>query len=171
MTKHERWSRLSAKCDHLALLFLVLLYTAPTRAQDIPEPPSLPPGDDVITALSEGARAPHGGMLLDTDTAIRWTNRLSWWQETYRLHVAEDVEVLAAIRASHATELELVQASYLREITGLREDLRAAVVRYESELARYRSPPFYETWGFAFGVGVLVSGIVVALVGGLAAGL
>ncbi len=110
-------------------------------------------------------------MLLDTDTAIRWTNRLRWWPETFRLHLAEDLEVLEALRRSHDTEMGIVRDSLTREVEGLRTDLRDAVLRYETELARHRNPPFYETWGFAFGMGVVLTGVVVALVGGLVLGI
>jgi len=110
-------------------------------------------------------------MLLDLETSIRWTNRLTWWQQTYELRLRTDAEVLEATRASHATELRLVTESFGREIEQLRVSLREAVLRYEAELARYRSPPFYETWSFAFGVGALLMGAVVGVVGGLVVGL
>ena len=153
------------------LLALLLVWSTEASAQEVPSPPSLPPGEDVITTLFEGGRAPHAGMLLSTDTAIRWTNRLTWWPEAFRLHLAEDAERHAATLSSHENQLRIVNASYEREIDGLRTNLRDAVARYEGELARFRDPPFYETWAFAFGVGVLVPGIVVALVGGIGLGI
>lgn len=150
------------------LPLLLLLAACPAWAQVAP---AIPPGDDRIEHVTSGARAPYEGMLLDLDTAIRWTNRLTWWQQTYELRLRTDAEVLEATRASHATELRLVTESFEREIDHLRTSLREAVLRYEAELARYRSPPFYETWGFAFGVGALLMGAVVGLVGGLVVGL
>jgi hypothetical protein len=155
----------------LVAFSLVLLIPLCAAAQEVPSPPAIPPGEDVITTLFIGGRAPHNGMLLDTDTAIRWTNRLTWWPEAFRLHLAEDVEVAAARDASHQNELRIVQQSLEREIDGLRTNLREAVRRYEGELARFRDPPFYETWAFAFGLGVLVTGIVVGVIGGLLVGL
>lgn len=155
-------------------VFLVLglcLVAAPTLAQEAVSPPDLPPGEDRIESVSQGRPAPFTGMVLDTDTAIRWTNRLIWWRETFQLRLREHSQIMEALRASHARELELVQQSYTREVTGLREDLRVSTERYEQELARYRDPPFYEQWGFAFGMGALAMGLVVGLVGGLIVGL
>jgi len=110
-------------------------------------------------------------MLLDTDTAIRWTNRLRWWREAFRLQVREDLEILDATRRSHELEIVVIRDSYTREIDGLRETARQLVLNYEQQLQRYRNPPFYEQWGFAFGLGATVVAVVGALVAGLAAGL
>lgn len=153
----------------VAVLLLLCSLSSTAWAQELPSPPDLPPGEDRITALQEGARAPHAGMLLDTDTSIRWLNRLEWWPTRYRLHLSESEAVLAAVRRSHELELGIVRDSYTREITGLREDLIAAVRRYEEELGRLRNPPVWEQWGFAFGMGILVTGVVVGLIGGLLA--
>lgn len=146
---------------------LVFFWAARVAAQDAPAAPNLPPGTDRITSVQEGGRAPYAGMLLDTDTAIRWTNKLLWWPTAFRLHLAQDVEELAARDRSAGTELRIVQESLGREITGLRTDLREAVTRYERELASYRDPPFWETWGFAFGMGALALGVIVGVAGGL----
>lgn len=135
------------------------------------EEPELPPGDDQIEHVLSGARAPYEGMLLSTDTAIRWTNRLTWLRETLRLREEESARVLETVRASALTERQIIEGSYQRQIEALREDMRAAVARYERELLRHRDPPFYETWGFAFGVGVLVTGVLVGVVAGLVASL
>ncbi len=150
-----------------ALFLLVLLWPSVAAAQDVPSPPDLPPGADRITRADEGSRAPYAGMLLDTDTAIRWTNKLRWWPDAFRFHLAQDAEMLASRDRSHATELRIVQESLGREVTGLRTDLREAVVRYEGELARYRDPPFWQTWSFAFGMGALALGVIVGVAGGL----
>lgn len=156
----------------LGAVLLVLLASS-AHAQDaaVPTPPSIPPGDDVIVVTHVGDRATTAGMLLDTDTAIRWTNRLTWWRETFRLHLEHDAEAAAEVQHSHELQLQLVQESYEREITGLRTDLHDAVTRYEAELAARRNPPFYETWGFAFGLGGACVAIVGVLLGVLVASL
>lgn len=153
------------------LVVALLLSAAPTLAQEAPQPPDLPPGEDRIESVSQGRIAPFSGMLLDTDTAIRWTNRLTWWRETFSLRLRQQAEILDALRASHQTELEIVRASAVREIEGLRTDLRTSTERYEEMLAHEREQPFYETWGFAFGLGALAMGVVVGVVGGFIAGL
>lgn len=159
----------------LAVAFLALAPAA-SLAQDVeadlPRAPDVPLGDDAMEALSAGDRAPYEGILLSTDTAIRWTNRISWYRHELRLTIDEWTARELATAASHERELTLVRESYTREIDGLREDLRAAVERYEAQLAEARrDPPFYETWGFAFGMGVLVTGVLVGVVAGLVAGL
>ena len=148
----------------------LLLLPGAVAAQDI-NPPDIPPGEDHIEALTSGERAPFTGMLLETDTAIRWTNRLRWWRETFQLRLREQGEVLDALRRSHGTEIDIIRQSYEREILGLRDTARELVVNYEQQLQRYRNPPFYETWGFAFGMGVIVVAIIVGTVAGLVAGL
>lgn len=155
----------------VTLAVLLLLLAAPASAQEALQPPDLPPGEDRIEAVTAASRAPYDGMLLDMDTAIRWTNRLTWYRETLQLRLREASEVLAAVRQSHETEITVLRESYVREIEALRTDLRTQVLRYETELARHRDPPFYETWGFAFGMGALAMGVVVGVIGGLIIGL
>lgn len=153
------------------VMAFLLIFAVPANAQEALSPPDLPPGEDRIEAVAAGVRAPFDGMLLDTDTAIRWTNRLLWWRETFQLRLHEHAAVLEALRRSHDTELTVVRESYEREIVGLREDLRASTLRYEAELAERRNPPFWETWGFAFGMGALAMGVIVGVIGGLIVGL
>lgn len=154
----------------VALCALLLSWCELAHAQDM-DPPSIPPGDDVIEPLAARQPAPMSGMLLDTNTSIRWANRLVWYREALRLRISEQARVVEALTASCTTRLQLVEDSRAREIDGLRADVRAAVSRYEQELTRYRNPPFYEEWGFAFAVGVLAAGLLVGIVGGLVASL
>ena len=157
----------------VALLAAILLCALPAAAaaQEVPTPPEIPPGADRIETMIAGRPAPFNGMLLDTDTAIRWTNRLLWWRETYRLQLRSDAEIRTALSRSRETELTIVQESYTREIDALRATVRELTARYERQLQSYRSPPFYAQWGFAFGLGATVVAVVGALVAGLAAGL
>lgn len=153
-----------------ALLALGALLGAPdaVRAQEeatggivvAPEPPDLPPGDDIITAVVEGTRAPHGGMLLDTDTAIRWTNRLSWFRNELRLTLDRHARELAAIERSHARELRLIEESYTREVDGLRGDLRTQAQTFAQSV---REHPWFDTFAFGSVVGVVLAGIIVGL--------
>lgn len=160
----------------LATLLAVLGAPGALQAQEtpvaVPEPPDVPPGEDRIESLALRAPAPFAGMLLDTDTAIRWTHRLEWYRAELQLQLRTAASILAAERSSHETELTLTSDSYTREIEGLMRDIREQAQRYEEELARLRAPqPFWESWGFAFGMGVLVTGIVVGVIGGLIVGL
>ena len=155
---------------NVALAAVLWLLPVSVAAQDL-SPPDLPPGEDRIEAMAAGSRAPFDGMLLDTDTSIRWLNRLRWWRETFQLRLRQNEEILDALRRSHSTELGVVRSSYEREISGLRDTARDLMLNYEQQLQRYRNPPFYETWGFAFGMGVVVVSVVVGVIAGLVAGL
>lgn len=164
---------------YLAVILAYSMATAPMAAaqdavrdrvqalQDVPEVPAIPEGPDRIESLPEGQRAPYTGMLLDTDTAIRWTNALRWWPEAFRLRV----QLLGAIHeetvASYERRLTLVEESYTREIEGLRQDVRDVSQRLADAMTR----EWYETVGFGVVVGVVISAVIVALGGGLAIGL
>lgn len=130
--------------------------------QDVPEVPAIPEGPDVITSLTEGQRAPHGGMLLDTDTAIRWTNALRWWPEAFRLRVSLLGAIYDETQASHAIQLRIVEESYGREITGLRQDVRDMA----QQVADARSRAWYETVEFGLVMGMLI----VLVIGGVGVG-
>jgi hypothetical protein len=136
----------------------------------------VPAGEDRIVVAREGVAAPFTGQLFDQATALRWGNRIVRYR--MRIHLLEEelsttrAEYEASMAArlhlvdeSYARQLQLQQESFEREISGLRDDLREQATRYENELARYRNQPFWESWGFAFGMGVLVTGIVVGVLG------
>lgn len=152
----------------LAVCFLIVGLPAIAHGQEVPTPPDVPPGRDRIEIIHIGDRSPVQGMVFDTDTSIRWTNKLRWWPETYRLHLQADLESQAAVQRSHNAELSILTNSYTREIQGLRNDIRSQAAQYETALAQLRtSPPFYKTWWFAFGMGVLVSSVLTGVVIGL----
>jgi hypothetical protein len=138
----------------LVFLLTVALAWAPVAvlAQPPAPPPRTPAGDDRIVALRLGAVAPFEGQLLDTDTAIRWTLRMEWYrlelQRQYDLRISDR----QLIEDSWSQRLELTEASYMREIEGLRGDTRDIA----RDLARAQNPGFFRTavGGFVIGVGV-----------------
>lgn len=155
-----------------ALLCLVPASVAAQEGAPVPEGDlDVPPGENVIVVLPEGGRAPFAGQLFDPATALRWGNRIVRYR--MRIHLlTEELRICHEERSvSTDRQLDLQRASYEREIEGLRTDLREQAARYEGELAEHRNPPFYETWGFAFGMGVLVTGALVGVVAGLVAGI
>lgn len=164
-------------------LFLVLATPGALCAQDtLAGDVDVPAGADRIVVVREDAVVPFTGQLFDQATALRWANRTVRYRTRIRLLEEELTAVRTELEASTArqihildesygTQLRLQQESFEREITGLRADLREQATRYEGELARYRNPPFWESWGFAFGMGVVVTGVVVGLVGGLVLGI
>lgn len=160
-----------------AVLLALLLWACPAvvAAQEgAPAPEGdvdVPPGENVIIVLQEGARAPFSGQLFDPATATRFGNRITRYRMQIRL-LTEELRTCHEERsASTDVQLRIVEESYAREIEGLRTDIREQAARYEGELANFRNPPFYETWGFAFGMGVLATGVVVGVLAGLIAGI
>lgn len=144
------------------VMAVIFLLHAPVAAQD--SPPRIPPGEDVTAALERGAPAPYRGVLLDVDTSIRHIHAMEWLQ--YRLTLERDTHAAAmiAIEGSYERQLTASSASYEREIEGLRADLleEAALLQQASQ-----PDPFWETPGFGFVMGVLLSAVLVGLTLGL----
>lgn len=125
--------------------------------------PDVPPGDDVIEHLALHAPAPVEGMLMDMDTSIRWTHRIEWYRAELQLQHRMRVTLLDAERRSHAVELQLTTDSMQREIDGLRQDIRTQAATAAQQLAQARDRPFYDSFGFGFIMGVVVTGLLVGL--------
>lgn len=143
-----------------ALVVLGVCYNK-ASAQEIPD---FPPGDDQITALGVNDRAPFAGQLFSTDTAIRWGFRL----QALRLRL--DVEVDRA-RSLCVADMELVQRKLELEqersafqLKLLQEAVDASQRTIEDLSTRLaEGTPWYETWGFGFGMGVLAAAILTGL--------
>lgn len=154
----------------VALATVLALLTRPGVAQgqdvEVPSPPAIPEGEDVIDHVLRGAAAPYEGYILDVDTSIRWTLQREWWpaelERTLRAHALE----IRILTESHERELTLTTESYEREITGLREDIR----RQAEVLARPApTQPWYDTFGFGLVIGLVISAVLVGLVAWAAA--
>lgn len=141
----------------LLLSAMLVLATSRVYGQDVP--PDIPPGNDVIQPLSRGQAAPFQGMLLDTDTSIRWANRIRWYQGHTELLRLLQTELQVATSQHQARELQILERSYDREIDGLRDDLR----KQAEVFARQSDPPFYRTFSFGLVVGLTGSAILMAL--------
>jgi len=145
-----------------AVLFALLVWLAPVLAfaQEVeaPVPPAVPPGVDRIEAVVEGGRVPFRGMLLDTDTAIRWTNALRWWPQEYVLVLRAHRRELALLEGSHERQLRIAEESYRREIDGLRADLQRQATQFmEARQANERA--WHDTFGFGLTVGIVVAAV------------
>lgn len=138
--------------------------TPPAGAQAAPLPPDIPPGTDRIVPATQGQPAAFTGMLLDTDTAIRWTNRARWYQEEFRLHLTMDASVQDALRHDGDARVDIVTQSYQRLLDNLRQDLRTQATTFAAAQAREHDKPFWESWGFSFTLGVIVAGVLVGFV-------
>lgn len=149
---------------HITALLLFFSATAQAQHFSVPEVLSLPPGPDTIETMAPRQPAPYAGMLLSTDTAIRWTNALRWWPETFQLRMAH-LEAVFTTTLESADRRRVIEVESLgREISGLRNDIRIQARRYERELAILRDPPFRQTRAFGFVSGFTLA--VLLLVGG-----
>lgn len=142
----------------LALLPVSQAYATPdwVAAIGTEQPPPFLLGDDRITHVAKGSAAPYEGVLLDLDTAARWTMRIDWGQKQLRL----DADILRAVMVQELAAkdklLQLSQKSYEREIEGLRGDLRDQAKTF----AKSQQPtPFYKTGAFGLAMGVVLSGL------------
>ena len=108
-----------------------------------------------VVPIAEGEPAPFDGQLFPIELAIRIGFRI----ETLQLRLEADVEQAEAICQAHrdfdAQVLQLEQERRQFEI----EQLRDTVYEQAEEIA---TPiPWYRTWAFGFGMGILGSVILV----------
>lgn len=146
----------------VAWLLVFVLGAPALAAAQPPTPPRIPAGDDRIVALRRGEPAPFDGQLLDTDTAIRWTYRLEWYDSELQRQYQLRLDGLRVLEESWELRLSVVEESYTREVEGLRGDTR----RIAGQLAAARNPGFFRTTagGFVIGVGVSALAVVVGAV-------
>jgi hypothetical protein len=131
----------------LLLPAVVLAQTPPI--EDIPE------GDDKITSVKEGQKAPYKGQLFDPPTALRWAN----WLRQYKLRLKTDVlREQKVCEAKVDYEGKVLTAEKDRNKT-IETDLKVRLTR--SEKARLeaeeeaRNPPWYRTVWFGTALGVV----------------
>jgi len=151
----------------LLVVLVVLLYSARAGAEDLglddPGLRAIPPGDDVIMAVKKGGKVPFDGQIFDINTAIRWGNWLTVYRE--RLEDSEN-------RAKRLCQMEIryqeqIYAIEVERYTRLSTDLEKRLLR--SEQARVRAeherdnPPFYKSFLFGLGVGVVSMSAVVLI--------
>lgn len=115
-----------------------------------------------VVPIAEGDRAPFTGMLFPTELAMRMGFRI----ENLQLRLDADVEREQMLCQAHLNFEErrrvLEQERRDFQITQLTE----RVQEQADELIEAHFVPWYRTWGFAFGMGIAAS---VLLVGGAVA--
>lgn len=138
------------------LLLLVIFFASPVYAEENTEETSFAGG----VSLSYNQRAPFNGIILPTELAIQLGFRIESLQLQLVLQVEREQELCAA-RLTFETrrgELEEERSEYQIRL------LEDRVLEQSAELAE--STPWYRRWGFAFGMGLLTSSLLVA--GGIA---
>lgn len=138
------------------LITLLVLLSFTTNVLADP-PPAIPPGPDKIVVVKKGQEAPFDGQLFDNPTALRWGN----WLEYYRFRQALDQETYK--------EMDTAKSAYYKDIISINEkkynDVTAlqkkAIVELEKKAAE--PDPWYESFEFGFGMGILAAGLVFSL--------
>ncbi len=149
----------SSKATVLGVLFLVFLLWASDAHGEV-APVEEPVDTDGAAPLSEGDRAPFDGILFPTELAIQMGFRIETLQTRLRLDVDREQRICQAQvdfqeqRLRIETERRDFQIGLLQQ----RVDDQAAVIA--------RPTPWYRQWGFAFGMGIVVSSLLVG--GGIA---
>ena len=146
----------------LLVLLLVMIGTCMDKAQA----EDFPPGDDQIVPLAEGERAPFDGQLFSTDTSIRWGFRLQRLRLQLEEDVAREQEICAAQTDLLETKMRLTAENTEFQLQTLQEALNAERQTSQdlaTQLSVAGEIPWYKTWEFGFGVGLVVA----VLFGGL----
>lgn len=132
----------------LVAVVVTVAFTASASAQGLEDP---------VVALEEGARAPFSGMLFQTETAVRWRQRIEMLQERLRLDV-ERCESVARVREEAATQ---VLDARLDEAAANERILREALAEATST-SWYEDARLMFTGGVVFGLlsAVLVTALV-----------
>lgn len=131
----------------------LLLFAGSAHAQDVT---SIPPGPDTIIPIKKGTPAPMDGQLFDDPTALRWGNWLMQYKSLVKNNKELDQQVCSAQVDLQATKLKNLQTQYDTVTADLQKKLDAAQ-------AAEANPPFYKTFTFGLGVGVIGTIAVVAL--------
>ena len=115
---------------------------------------------DEAVSISHNDRAPFDGIILPIELAIQLGLRIENLQRRLTLDVEREQQLCSAQLAFETRRRELEQERSEYQIR-LLED---RVLEQAAELAE--PIPWYRRWGFAFGMGILTSSLLVA--GGIA---
>jgi hypothetical protein len=115
---------------------------------------------DEAVSISQNQRAPFDGILIPTELAIQLGLRIESLQRRLVLEVEREQELCQARLTLETRRGELEQERRDYQIR-LLED---RVLEQAAELAE--PTPWYRRWGFAYGMGLLTSSLLVA--GGIA---
>jgi len=141
---------------------LVLLFPAFCFAQS-PAIQTVPPGEDKITVLPKGEKAPYSGQLFDNPTALRWAH----WLQQYKFRLDFDVEreqQMCSARVDYYKDLNKIEKERNKKVE---LDLRVRLKRSEEARLKaeeeYRNPPWYNTRTFGVIIGVVSTSVVFGL--------
>jgi len=117
-------------------------------------------GTDGAVPLSENDRAPFAGILFPTELAIQMGFRIETLQARLRLDVDREQRICRA-QADFQDQRLRIETE--------RRDFQIGLLQQrvdDQATALARPTPWYRQWGFAFGMGIVVSALLVG--GGIA---
>lgn len=123
---------------------------------EMPPEELLDPPEARFRHMKPGQPALFEGILIDLETAARWTAVRVWYQERLRENANRLRDVMRAQHKVSTEILALTDESRKREIAGLRADLRKQAKDFE----RAKKVPFYKSWSFGLVCGVVLSGAI-----------
>jgi hypothetical protein len=149
----------SSKATVFGVLFLALMLWA-SDAHGEAAPADDPVDTDGAVSLSENDRAPFQGILFPTDLAIQMGFRIETLQARLRLDVDREQRICQAQAdfQDQRLRIETERRDFQIGLLQHQVDDQAAVLA--------RPTPWYRQWGFAFGMGIVVSSLLVG--GGIA---
>jgi len=119
--------------------------------------------DEAVVHVERSERAPFDGMLFPVEMAIRLGLRVENLEARLRLDVQRERDQCASSLRFEVSRRESEIERREFQIT----QLQAELDRSYEEIDRLRAPaPWYRRWGFAFAMGMVVTGLFVA--GGVA---
>lgn len=146
----------------LLVVLVVLLSSVRAGAEDL-ELRDIPPGDDVIAAVKKGDKVPFDGQIFDINTAIRWGN----WLNQYRERLADSKAHAEKLCQTEIRYQEQIYAIEVDRYTKLSTDLEKRLLRAEQARVSAEherdNPPFYKSFWFGLGIGVVSTSAVVLI--------
>lgn len=177
--KPDREDCLLLGLGSIALAVLLCLLLRPCNAQAQTSTPDSElqvlgssSGERLVVPVQQGARVPFDGFLFSRAAAVRAGVLL----ERHQLELDEQVRHLTELRRIDVERLES-QLQLERSSSDQRELILNSALASTRQLLREANQalvtaadtPWYETWGFGFGVGVTVSAVLVGLAAWLVA--
>jgi hypothetical protein len=138
----------------LVFLVFAIVLAWPAVASGEEESP-----EDEVVPIERGDRAPFSGQLFPTELAIQMGFRIERLELRLQADVQRERDSCEVRLGFEGRRLELEQQRREFEI----EQLTERVQEQHEELLEAQEVPWYRTWGFAFGMGIVAS---LLLVGG-----
>lgn len=139
------------------LVVTAALLLPATVAAQTPPIVTYPTGDDNIVVVRKGEAVPFNGQLYNDDTALRWAFWLRQYKERYTLDM-NAAQAGCKVDLTHAAELYKIQADHDAAVNkDAMERLKASETARLAAEEELRSPSFFRSNGFWFGVGIATS--------------